>query len=112
MVTGYESWKFSHYLSLHRISLSSPLQAFSLEGELVSSILTEDRIVGAYHFDVFRNPVTKQLRMYITDFWDSAIKVFDMEEQFIEPFSEKGFGLGHIPSDWNIHRRIRIHYRL
>ena len=74
----------------------SPLQEFSFEGELLRSVLTEDKIVGAYHFNLFENIVTRQWRIYITDFWDSAIKVFDMEGQFIETFSEKGFGLGQI----------------
>ena len=74
----------------------SPLQEFSFTGELLRSILTEDKIVGAYHFNLFENIVTRQWRIYITDFWNSAIKVFDMEGQFIETFSEKGFGLGQI----------------
>ena len=74
----------------------SPLQAFSLEGELRRSVLTEDKIMGAYHFNLFWNPVTEEWRIYIADFWNSAIKVFDMEGQFIETFSEKGFGLGQI----------------
>ena len=74
----------------------SPLQEFSFEGELRRSILTEDKIVGAYHFNLIRNPVTDKWRIYITDFWDNAIKVFDWEGRFIETFSEKGFGLGQI----------------
>ena len=74
----------------------SPLQEFSHEGELRRSLLTEDKIVGSYHFNLFRNPVTDENRIYITDFWDSAIKVFDKEGQFIETFSEKGSGLGQI----------------
>ena len=73
-----------------------PLQEFSLKGEFLMSVLTEDKIVGAYHFNLFWNPVTNEWRIYITDFWDSAIKVFDKEGQFIEQFSEKGFGLGQI----------------
>ena len=74
----------------------SPLQMFTLRGELFRSVLTEDKIVGAYHFNLFWNPVTEEWRIYITDFWDNGIKVFDMEGQFIETFSEKGFGLGQI----------------
>ena len=74
----------------------SPLQEFSLEGELLRSVLTEDKIVGAYHFNVFENLVTDKWRICITDFWGSAIKVFDMEGQLLETFSEKGFGLGQI----------------
>ena len=74
----------------------SPLQAFSLEGDLISSILTEHQIVGAYHFALYRNPATEEWSIYITDFWDNALKVFDMEGQLIETFSEKGFGLGQI----------------
>ena len=74
----------------------SPLQQFSSRGELRRSVLTEDKIVGAYHFNVFREPITSEYRIYITDFWDNAIKVFDMEGQFIETFSEKGFCLGQI----------------
>ena len=74
----------------------SPLQQFSFKGELLRSVLTEDKIVGAYHFNLFRNPVTDKWRIYITDFWDSAIKVFDLFGQFIETFSEKGFYLGQI----------------
>ena len=67
----------------------SPLQEFSLMGELLRSVLTEDKIVGAYHFNVFWNPVTDEWRICLTDFWDSAIKVFDKEGRFIETFSEK-----------------------
>ena len=74
----------------------SPLQEFSFKGELRRSVLTEDKIVGAYHFNLFWNPVTDEYRIYITDFWDSAIKVFNLEGQFIETFSEKGFYLGQI----------------
>ena len=74
----------------------SPLQEFSLEGELIRSVLTEDKIGGAYHFNEFLNPVTNEYRIYIADFWDSAIKVFDLKGQFIETFSEKGFYLGQI----------------
>ena len=74
----------------------SPLQEFLFTGERFRSILTEDRIVGAYHFNLFWNPVTREWRIYITDFWASAIKVFDLERQFIETFSEKGSDLGQI----------------
>ena len=74
----------------------SPLQEFSLTGKLRRSVLTEDKIVGAYHFNVYQNLVTREWEIYITDFWDSAIKIFDWEGQFIETFSEKGFSLGQI----------------
>ena len=74
----------------------SPLQEFSLEGHLRRSVLTEDKIVGAYHFNLFRNPVTDKYRIYITDFWDSAIKVFNIGGRLIETFSEKGSCLGQI----------------
>ena len=74
----------------------SPLQEFSYIGVLLRSVLTEDKMVGAYHFNVFWNPVADEWRIYITDFWDCAIKIFDKEGQFIETFSEKGFGLGQI----------------
>ena len=52
--------------------------------------------MGAYHFNLFRNLVSKEWKFYITDFGDSAIKVSDLKERFIEAFSEKGFGLGQI----------------
>ena len=74
----------------------SPLQQFSHTGELSWSVLTEDKIVGAYHFNVFWNPVIDKWRIYITDFWDSAIKIFDLKGQLLETFSEKGFYLGQI----------------
>ena len=74
----------------------SPLQEFSYTGELRRSVLTEDKIVGAYHFNLFLNPVTREYKIYITDFWDSAIKVFDKKRRFIETFLEKGFYLGQI----------------
>ena len=74
----------------------SPLQEFSYKGELLRSVLTEDKIVGAYHFNLSWNPVTREYRIYITDFWNSAIMVFDLKGQFIETFSEKGFYLGQI----------------
>ena len=74
----------------------SPLQMFSLEGDLIKTVLTEDQIKGAYHFDLYWNLATCEPRIYITDFWDSSIKVFDLEGNFVETFSEKGFGLGQI----------------
>ena len=74
----------------------SPLQKFSITGQLLRSILTEDKVVGGYHFNLFWNLTTLELRIYITDFWDNGIKVFDLEGQFIETFSDKGFGLGQI----------------
>ena len=74
----------------------SPLQEFSLEGDLLRSVLTEDKIMGAYHFNLFGNPVKKEWTISITDFWDNAIKVFDMEGQLMDTFPEKGFGLGQI----------------
>ena len=92
-----QDMKVTHYTIMCLFTGSpSPLQEFSFKGELRRSVLTEDKIVGAYHFNVFWNLVTRQWRIYITDFWDSAIKVFDKEGQFIETFSEKGFYLGQI----------------
>ena len=73
-----------------------PLQEFTLKGVLIRTILREDQKVGAYHFNLFRNHVTREWRIYVNDFWDSAIKVFDLEGEFIETFSEKGFELGQI----------------
>ena len=74
----------------------SPLQMFSFEGKPLAPILTKDNIVGAYHFNLIFNPVIRQWVIYITDFWDNAIKAFDLKGRFIETFSEKGFGLGQI----------------
>ncbi|KAI6656744.1 hypothetical protein LOD99_16047 [Oopsacas minuta] len=74
----------------------SPLQIFSLEGELIRSILTEDQIVGAYNFDLFFNPITDEFRVYICDFWDNSIKVFDLTGKFIETVCETGHGLCQI----------------
>ena len=54
----------------------SPLQEFSSEGELIRSVLTEDKIVGAYHFNLFGNLVTREWRICITDFGGNAIEVF------------------------------------
>ena len=73
-----------------------PLQVFSFERVRLGFVLTGDEIVGAYHFNLFWNPVTDKWRIYITDFGDNAIKVFDMEGRCIETFSEKGFYLGQI----------------
>ncbi|KAI6656726.1 hypothetical protein LOD99_16030 [Oopsacas minuta] len=56
----------------------SPLLMFSLEGVLIKSILTEDQIVGAYNFNLFYNHITNEWRIYICDFWDNSIKVFDL----------------------------------
>ncbi|KAI6655474.1 hypothetical protein LOD99_1973 [Oopsacas minuta] len=74
----------------------SPLQAFSLEGELLMSILTEDQIVGAYYFTIFRNPMTLEWRIYICDFWDNFIKVFYFEGKFIGNVCGAGHGLCQI----------------
>ncbi|KAI6655599.1 hypothetical protein LOD99_2098 [Oopsacas minuta] len=74
----------------------SRLQIFSLEGVLIRSILTEDQIVGAYNFNLFYNPITNELRIYICDFWDNFIKVFDQFGEFIETVCETGHGLCQI----------------
>ena len=74
----------------------SPLQLFSLYGHLLKSILREHHIVGAYHFALYKNPIINEWRIYVADFWDNSLKVFNMEGRFIETFSEKGFGLGQI----------------
>ena len=66
---------------------------FSLEGELIRSLLTEDQIVGAYHFNLFLNPITAEVRIFICDFWDNSIKVFDLKGNFIENVCETGHGL-------------------
>ena len=72
-----------------------PLQMFSLIGEHMQSILTEDKIVGAYHFADFWNYSLADGTIFISDFWGNVIMEFHYE-QFIESFSEKGFGLGQI----------------
>ncbi|KAI6656716.1 hypothetical protein LOD99_16020 [Oopsacas minuta] len=74
----------------------SPLQMFSLEGELIRSILTEDQIVGAYNFNLFYNHITAEGRIYICDFWNNSIKVFDLSGEFIETVCETGHGLCQI----------------
>ena len=74
----------------------SPLQLFSLYGHLLKSILREHHIVGAYHFALYKNPIINEWRIYVADFWDNSLKVFNMNGRFIETFSEKGFGLGQI----------------
>ncbi|KAI6656729.1 hypothetical protein LOD99_16033 [Oopsacas minuta] len=74
----------------------SPLQVFSLEGVFIRSILTEDQIVGAYNFNLFYNPITKKKRIYICDFWDNSIKVFDLSGKFMETVCETGHGLCQI----------------
>ncbi|KAI6655627.1 hypothetical protein LOD99_2125 [Oopsacas minuta] len=71
----------------------SPLQMFSLQGKLIKSILTEDQIAGAYNFNLFQNPNTDEVRIYICDFWDNSIKVFDLDGKFIETVCETGHGL-------------------
>ena len=74
----------------------SPLQEFTSKGVFIRTILTGDQIVGAYHFNLFRIPFTAEWRIYVTDFWDSTIKVFYLKGELIETFSEKGFELGQI----------------
>ncbi|KAI6651010.1 hypothetical protein LOD99_5587 [Oopsacas minuta] len=74
----------------------SPLQIFSLEGEFIGSMLTEDQIVGAYNFHLFYNLITEELRIYICDFWDNSIKVFDQFGKFIETVCETGHELCQI----------------
>ena len=67
-----------------------PLQMFSLEGELIRTILTENQIMVAYNFNVYFHPIKMELMFYICDFWDNDIKVFDYNGKFIESFCEKG----------------------
>ena len=71
----------------------SPLQMFSLTGELITPILTEDKIVGAYNFNLYVHPLKSELSIYISDFWGNDIKVFDSNGKFIETFCEKGIEL-------------------
>ena len=71
----------------------SPLQQFSVEGELIKSIITEEKVIGAHHFALYLNPVTKDIRIYITDLWDNSNKVFDLNGEIVEIFCEKGLGL-------------------
>ena len=71
----------------------SPLQIFSLKGELLRSIITEDKLSGAYHFDVFINPITSALYIYVTDFWENIIKVFNMEGELVDIYCGKGTDL-------------------
>ena len=54
---------------------------------------TKDQIVEAYHFAIFGNAVTGEVRIYTSDFWDNAIKVFDIQGQCIENICEEGTGL-------------------
>ena len=70
-----------------------PLQMFSLEGELIRTILTENQIMVAYNFNVYFHPIKMELMFYICDFWDNDIKVFDYNGKFIESFCEKGIEL-------------------
>ena len=74
----------------------SPLQVFSFEGELIRSVIREDQITEAYHFAFYLNAVTGEMRFYISDFWDNAIKVFDEEGVYIENICEEGTGLCQI----------------
>ena len=74
----------------------SPLQLFSFEGELFMSVITEDQITEAYHFTIYTNAVTGEETIYISDFWDNAIKVFDTEGVYIENICEEGTGLCQI----------------
>ena len=72
------------------------LQLFSNKGELLRCILTEDKIVGAYHFHLSLNPVTNKSAVYVTDFWDNSLKVFNLDGELVDTFCEKGFELGQI----------------
>ncbi|KAI6654567.1 hypothetical protein LOD99_963 [Oopsacas minuta] len=74
----------------------SPLQQFSLQRELIGSILTEEQIVGAYNSNLFYNPIIDEWRIYICDVWDNSIKVFDLFGNFIETVCETGHGLCQI----------------
>ncbi|KAI6649817.1 Long-chain-fatty-acid--CoA ligase ACSBG2 [Oopsacas minuta] len=74
----------------------SLLQLFSLEGVLIRSILTEDQIVGAYNFNLFYNFIIDEWRIYICDFWDNSIKVFDWFGKFIETVCKTGHELCQI----------------
>ncbi|KAI6657021.1 hypothetical protein LOD99_11234 [Oopsacas minuta] len=73
-----------------------PLQVFTPQGELMGSILTEDQIVRAYYFNLFYNPITDKLRIYICDFWDNSIKMLDRFGKFIETVCETGHELCQI----------------
>ena len=53
------------------------------------SLLTGDKIVGAYHFGLFNNPFRLKRIIYVTDFGDSAIKVFDLKGRFIETIQKR-----------------------
>ena len=68
----------------------SPLQIFTLKGELIRSLITEDKLSAAFHFNVFVNPITRDLEIYITDFWENIIKVFNMNGKLVDTYCGKG----------------------
>ena len=70
-----------------------PLQLFSSEGELIRTVITEDQITEAYQFAVYFKKVRGDLRIYISDFWDNAYKVFGFTGEYIETVCEAGTGL-------------------
>ena len=74
----------------------SPLQMFSLTGAFVCTILAEDRIVGAYSFNIHLHPLEAVLTFYICDFWGNDVKVFDYNGKCIETICEKGDQLGKV----------------
>ena len=71
----------------------SPLQLYSQKGEFIRTLITEDKITGAYHFGLYVNPETRIPSIYISDFWDNAVKVFDINGNYIETVCEAGTGL-------------------
>ena len=67
-----------------------PIQMFTLEGKLIRSVVSADQLSGAYHFNVFFNPVTATRYIYVTDFWENVVKVFDTTGNLIDTYCEKG----------------------
>ena len=80
----------AHFIICLFTGSPSPLQMFSLEGKLIRSILTKDKLSGAYHFNVFRNPVTNVCYIYVTDFWENIIKVFNTSGKLVDTYLGKG----------------------
>ena len=65
----------------------SPLQEFSSEGELTRSVLTEEKIVEAYHFN--RQSCYQRMENLHNRFWGNAIKVFDLGRTRIQKLAWK-----------------------
>ena len=70
-----------------------PLQLFTTTGFQLLCIIASEGLSGSYHFDLYFNSVNNEWHIYVADFWENVIKVFDLKGNLVDTYCEKGSDL-------------------